>query len=106
FLETLRSNLASDLASEFEERYRTEYQRSAHLVQAREAFSSNSRRLLHEIGALSRRGNLNLVIWVLTTFSVASLLFYTTIQAAHGFTTITDLLTYYIPRIMTVIFIE
>jgi hypothetical protein len=102
----LKSNLSEALTSQLEQQYRADYQRSAHLAEARSAFAENSQRLINEVAALSRRGNLNLVIGVLTTAAAASLLLYTSVQASHSFSSMTDLLSYYIPRISTVIFIE
>ena len=105
-LSKVRTNLTSELAAELEQKYSVEYQNTAHLNEAREVFRSNAERLKQEIAALSRRGNLNLVIGVLTTSLAAALLVYTSVQATHNFTALPELLSYYIPRITTVIFIE
>jgi hypothetical protein len=105
-LAKVRTNLTGELLTELENKYSFEYQKTAHLNEVREAFRLNGERLKQETAALSRRGNLNLVIGVLTTVLAAALLVYTSVQATHNFSELPELLSYHIPRITTVIFIE
>jgi hypothetical protein len=62
-------------------------------------------RILREIEDLSRRGNLNLAIGVVTTLSAAALLFIS-IGKEIDIKDPTSTLNYFIPRVSTVIFIE
>lgn len=67
------------------------------------------RRLLAELEALSRRGNLNLIIGILTTFIGISLLAYFVILPPEWLVKTTDPLKYlaqFIPRLSLVILIE
>jgi hypothetical protein len=70
-------------------------------------FGSTRHRLEREIQALNRRGNLNLAIGVAVTIGAMFLLVYL-VSAGHGtkFSDLSEVLSFYIPRISTVVLIE
>jgi hypothetical protein len=69
-------------------------------------FSATSLRLRREISALSRRGNLNLTIGVITTGFAMGLLAYMIFDESRSADTVAAELSHYIPRVTTVTFIE
>ena len=69
-------------------------------------FDANVSRLEREIHALSRRGNLNLTIGVITTGFAVGLLAYMVMNEDAPTGDTADVLSHYIPRISTVSFIE
>jgi hypothetical protein len=69
-------------------------------------FSATSLRLRREIYALSRRGNLNLTIGVVTTGFALGLLAYMIFDESTAPGTFSEALSLYLPRITTVTFIE
>jgi hypothetical protein len=69
-------------------------------------FASTSLRLRREISALSRRGNLNLTIGVVTTGFALGLLAYMIFDESAAPGTFSEALSHYVPRITTVTFIE
>ena len=105
-LQALREQFAQMLADEYEKRESAALAEKAGLLPIRRAFETAGLRLRQELAALSRRGNLNLVIGTLTTCAAVGLLIYMVLGHTATGTTISDLLAYYIPRISTVIFIE
>ncbi|MBI5525405.1 MAG: hypothetical protein HY897_03655 [Deltaproteobacteria bacterium] len=69
-------------------------------------FSATSLRLRREIAALSRRGNLNLTIGVITTGFALSLLAYMIFDESTSPDSFAAALSHYVPRVTTVTFIE
>ncbi|MBI5529302.1 MAG: hypothetical protein HY897_23505 [Deltaproteobacteria bacterium] len=69
-------------------------------------FSATSLRLRREIAALSRRGNLNLTIGVITTGFALGLLAYMIFDESTSADTFAAALSHYVPRVTTVTFIE
>jgi hypothetical protein len=104
-VEELRSSITDELVTELENRLSVESMRKSKMDLIHRAFEFNRGRLLKEIDALGRRGNVNLVIGVVTTLLAAGLLAYLILNAPP-FTTLTSVLSHYIPRISTVVFIE
>ena len=107
---TLKSDVTVDLEKrlldELEEKYSQAAKERAHLTQIRELLNESSSRLGLEIAALARRGNVNLVIGVITTVAAVGLLVYMVTGIEAGFDSVYRLLSYYIPRITVVVFIE
>lgn len=71
-----------------------------------EAFHRAQDRLRSEVATLGRRGNLNLVIGVLTTAIAAGLLSYMVLNTTVKLDSMTGIFSHYLPRFMLVIFIE
>ncbi|TOL29113.1 hypothetical protein CGH99_25420, partial [Vibrio parahaemolyticus] len=63
------------------------------------------RRLMREIDSLTRRGNLNLIIGVLTTL-VAVVILASTVLSGEKQLTNDELISYYLPRITLSLFVE
>jgi hypothetical protein len=63
-------------------------------------------RLELELAQLRRRGNVNLVIGSVTTCAAVALLYQTVAGVSQTFTTIPALLSFYIPRVSTAVFVE
>ena len=105
-LKALREQFATSLTAEFEKQQRDALAEKRGLVPIRRLLDSASSHLLRGLMALSRRGNLNLVIGTLTTCAAVGLLIYMVLGQNMQNPSVSDLLSYYIPRISTVIFIE
>lgn len=105
-VESLRSYVTENLAGVLATKFEKESRNAVHLNLVRNTFQETAARLLIEIGSLTRRGNLNLVIGVVTTGFAVGLLVYMVLDASSSFETWTALLSHYIPRITTVAFIE
>ncbi|MBI5525806.1 MAG: hypothetical protein HY897_05685 [Deltaproteobacteria bacterium] len=71
-----------------------------------EVFAATSLRLCREIAALSRRGNLNLTIGVITTGFALGLLAYMIFDESTSPDSFAAALSHYVPRVTTVTFIE
>ena len=102
----LKTVLASDVVRQMEEKYSAKIANDAQVAQVRKGIVDTSLRLRAEIGALSRRANLNLVIGTLTTVVAVALLAYLVLGAAADYTNIPNLLSHFIPRISIAVFIE
>jgi hypothetical protein len=105
-IDSLRSHVTGTLAAELSKQFESEARNAAHLSLARSTFQDTAARLRAEIGSLTRRGNLNLVIGVVTTGFAVALLVYMVLGATSAFESWPVLLSHYIPRITTVVFIE
>lgn len=103
---SVRSYVIENLANELAVKFEKEVRDAAHLSFARITFQDTAARLRSEIGSLTRRGNLNLVIGVVTTGFAVWLLVYMVLGANTSFETWPTLLSHYVPRITTVVFIE
>src|SRR6266542_2274111 len=103
----LKEVLASDVVSQIEKKYSEQFADDAQVSQIRNGFEKTLGRLWQEIGALSRRSNVNLVIGVLTTVVAVGLLAYLVLKSPTvAFTGIADILSHFIPRISVAVFIE
>ncbi|HEY5884988.1 MAG TPA: hypothetical protein VIT88_09900 [Pyrinomonadaceae bacterium] len=102
----LEGVLASDVVRQIENKYAAQILNDAQVAQIRKGILDTSLRLRTEIGALSRRGNLNLVIGTLTTVAAVGLLAYLVLGAAINYNNIPDLLSHFIPRVSIAVFIE
>lgn len=91
-------NLALRLAAQSE--------REKVLLMIRGVISEARKRLSLELAALSRRGNLNLVIGTLTTIVAVALLYQTVVSATPTPADMTSLLSFYVPRVSTAVFVE
>ncbi|TFZ00669.1 hypothetical protein EZ313_19655 [Ramlibacter henchirensis] len=96
----------AELAKELENRYSAAAVRAKGLQEVRETLQRAHRRLENELDSLSRRGNLNLVIGVLTTALAVTLLAYMVLGHEKQFSSVTDLLSHYVPRVTIVVFVE
>lgn len=105
-LNALRDQFASRLLKEAEQQQSELMAERLGLIPIRRSFDSASNRLRDELAVLNRRGNLNLVIGTLTTLAAVWLLIYTAMGHNSEFLTFPSLLSYYIPRISTVAFVE
>lgn len=103
---SVRDHVTSTLASELETRVEQRLLKDVVWRDTRGVFDSASARLQQEIGSLTRRANVNLLIGVATTVVAVGLLVYMVVGAVPAFTSWTELLSHYIPRLSTVIFIE
>ena len=99
------SNTSSQVLDEIENKYSKNMEFSNQLKRVQEQLTKTQMRLKEEIAALSRRGNVNLVIGIITTM-VAVWILATTIIDTNIKMTEEMLLTYYIPRLTLSLFIE
>jgi hypothetical protein len=105
-LQALREQFAESLVTELEKQESEALSEKLGLIPIRRLLDSASARLHDGLSALGRRGNLNLVIGTLTTCAAVGLLIYMVLGHSAKTASIPDLLSYYIPRISTVVFVE
>jgi len=105
-IDALKPTIHEGVADELEQRFTQRAAQSARETEIREVFAAAELRLRNELGALSRRSNLNLVIGVLTTSMAVGLLTYMVLGVAVNFDSVTALLSHYVPRLALVLFIE
>ena len=105
-IEALRPTVHAGLADELQRRFGEQAIRAERDAEIRNAFANAQQRLRIELGALSRRSNLNLVIGVLTTTMAVGLLTYMVLGSTVNFESATSLLSHYLPRLALVVFIE
>lgn len=98
-------NISDSLLVEIEKKYSVEIRKDKYLSDLRQQCEQVRQRMTREIEALGRRGNLNLVIGVITTIAAVTLLS-TTLLSGNIQLTSNELTTYYIPRLTLSIFIE
>ncbi len=98
--------LVADLAAQLETRFIDSASQASHIKEIRAIFMNSRSRLERELASLGFRGNLNLVIGVLTTTLAVSLLAFMVLGTIQIFDSLTSLLSYYVPRISVVLFIE
>lgn len=103
--EDVLKNASDDLVGEFENRYSEDTKLSAQVRSIKEQLENTRLRLREEINSLGRRGNVNLVIGVLTTLAAVSILTTTVIDPEFSLTNET-LVTQYAPRLTLSLFIE
>lgn len=105
-LTAMRAHVTATLATEIESRLEQRLLKDVVWRDTRQVFDSASTRLREEITSLTRRANVNLLIGVATTIMAVSLLVYMVLTATSAFTAWPELLSHYVPRIATVVFIE
>jgi hypothetical protein len=105
-LANLKTSVASELATTLEKKFAAEASETYALAQIKATFESTSTRLLKEISSLGLRGNLNLVIGFATTLIAIGALIYMVPSTTLKFSDWTELLSHYLPRLTTVVFIE
>jgi len=103
--DAIRDDVVGDVAARLDQRYAQAAIQAAHVAQVRRNFDEAFLRLRNEVAALTRRGNLNLVIGTLTTTAAVGLLLYM-LFPNQVLSSWTALLSHYVPRLTTVIFIE
>ncbi len=104
--ERLTEDITPSLLGTIEAKYSSDVQEYKRLVEVRAQCDRTKSRLLEEIAALSRRGNLNLVIGALTTGIAVVLLGYVVLNADLRGGDWRALLPNYILRLSLVVFIE
>jgi len=105
-LEAVSARVREETLSALAQRYSAEARKDSLEKLALDTFTSTESRLKSEIRALSRRGNLNLVIGVLTTVAAVSLLVYMVLGNPLNLRDVPGVLGYYVPRVSTVVFVE
>lgn len=109
-VEVIRQRIQDDLGEGFlraiEDKYAANIINSQGIQRVRENSDRIVRRLRGELEALSRRGNLNLVIGSLTTSIAVGTLLYMVSGITLNFESGADIIEYYLPRLSLVIFIE
>lgn len=101
----ITDSLGSELLKEIESKYAPEIQRDSQIFYIQEKCKNTEERLKSEIDALSKRGNINLIIGVLTTIVAVSILASTVI--ANDLPTDTEsMMIHFIPRLSLSVFIE
>jgi len=105
-IQELRGTVSEDIVELFAKEYSAPALEKAQLRQAKENFKKSIERLTKEIEILTRRANLNLVIGVLTTSIAVSLLTFMVLGNDAKLDNLTGLLSYYVPRVTVVTFIE
>lgn len=99
------NNASESFLAHIEEKYSTEIRKDKYISDLRKQCQQVRDRLTREIEALGRRGNLNLVIGVITTIAAVSVLATTVLSGNHSLTS-NELVAYYAPRLTLSIFIE
>jgi hypothetical protein len=105
-LSSLRSSVAGDLAEELQVRLKSEAKEIVFSSLMREMYKSDCDRLFAQIALLRKRGNLNLALGVAITLLAAGVLVWALPPTNSAFGKTTEVLSYYIPRISTIAFIE
>jgi hypothetical protein len=105
-LSSLRSSVAGELAGELQARFRSEAQESVFSSLMRDIYKSDCERLFDQIALLRKRGNVNLALGVSITLFAAGVLVWALPPVNSEFGKTTEMLSYYIPRISTIAFIE
>lgn len=105
----LKNNILNDASESFleelEQKYSVEIRKDKYISDLRDQCQQVRERLTREIDALGRRGNLNLVIGVITTIAAIAVLSTTVLSGNHTLTS-NELMAYYAPRLTLSIFIE
>tara|TARA_R110001592_G_scaffold1664_6_gene9727 strand:- start:15872 stop:16798 length:927 start_codon:yes stop_codon:yes gene_type:complete len=99
------SEASSSVLKEIEEKYSSEFRTQSQVSGLQEQLENTRLRLRLELEALGRRGNVNLVIGVLTTVAAVGILT-TTILDPNVKLTNDTLVTHFAPRLMLSLFIE
>ena len=99
------NNASEGVLLAIEEKYSKEIRKDKYIYDIRKQCLQVRDRLLKEIESLGRRGNLNLVIGVITTIVAVIVLATTVLSGNHQLST-NELIAYYSPRLTLSIFIE
>jgi hypothetical protein len=102
----LKPTLLTDIASQLQTQYAASAVESVRVAEIRRSFEASYERLKLELASLTRRSNLNLVIGVLTSSLAVTLLAYMVLGTTDPFSSLTALLSHYVPRVTVVLFIE
>lgn len=105
-VESLKDTIGENLSSSLEERFGDKAIGMREVERASDTYGTAAARLDQEIATLSRRANLNLVIGVLTTAAAVGLLIYMVLGNEQFPSDLSGLLSYYIPRVTIVVFVE
>jgi hypothetical protein len=103
---TISLNVNSEFLKSLDEKYSLKIFGEAKYKELLQTFDQTVRRITKEIDNLSRRANLNLVIGSVTTIMAVAVLFTSVYGKEVSFIDTAKTLSYFIPRISTVIFIE
>ena len=101
----ITQDVASDILKEIAESGKTRFSQSD-IAELRSRYGQAKERLSQEVSALSRRGNLNLVIGGVTTISAVALLAYIVLNADATHRDLESLAWHYVPRLSVAVFIE
>ncbi|MFH2067835.1 MAG: hypothetical protein ABIK15_21705 [Pseudomonadota bacterium] len=109
-IESLKSNITIELSENLFKSVKSELADSITenkmFPELRKELQKTKTRLKEEIGALTRRGNLNLVIGAFTTILAVALLAYVILTAKSAALELKDFAWHFIPRITVSIFIQ
>lgn len=105
-IETLQSEIPEALVEELFRKYSNEIKYTQDTGRIRKTFKGASSRLAGEVRELKRRARANLLIGMVMTFFALGVLLYIVFGAKEELTDMTALLSYFVPRVTTVIFIE
>lgn len=107
---SIKSNITKELAEDLFKSAKSALSdsiiESQYFYELRKELQKTKARLTEEIGALTRRGNLNLVIGGVTTILAVSLLGYVVLTANSNALELKDFVWHYIPRITVSVFIQ
>lgn len=105
-VDAIRSGITNEVIDKFREIGNEELKKKTRYDAIAENFNKTERRIENEIKALNKKSNVNLTIGVITTASAVIFLFYVSLNLAHTFTDWLSFISYFIPRLTLVIFIE
>ena len=105
-LQEIKSNINDELKKEFEEKSLPEIKIKQKVEELNEYLRESRNRLVQEISSLNSKANVNLSIAVVTTILVVGFLIYSSLTIEGGFANWFEFVSYYIPRLTLVIFIE
>ncbi len=102
FIEDASSAVLEDLKT----KVATSLEKSSTINEINNQFSQTNARLSRELSSLGRRGNLNLSLGIVTTVAGLIVLSYFVITYSHPADNALGFVTYFVPRISLIIFIE
>lgn len=110
FIENLKANLQSETSSkilkDIQEKVSLSLQKDSRITEINEQFYQTNTRLNKELSSLSRRGNLNLSLGIVTTVAGLIVLAYFVFSARNTSENTLLFMSYFVPRISLIIFIE
>lgn len=104
--ETISSNINNEFLKSLDEKYSLKIMGETKYNELLISFDQTRKRILAEIYNLTRRANLNLIVGIITTIIAGVVLIYSVYNANTYISDVTKTLSYFIPKISTVIFIE
>lgn len=105
-LKIIESKLSDEVIEEFKKKAESELKKESRYEYLAEDFIKIEERVLDEIKSLNRKANVNLAIGVTTTFLAVVFLVYVSLNLTSEFTGWLSFVSYYVPRLALVIFIE